>query len=235
MRTMKNMLLALVSIPLTTLSLLTPASAQPAPSSDALKENQVLAKAKEVFGEPMKWDAHVFSVGEGFGVRFWFDESRRLFRADVTSIRYLENSSSDEEYSHPKLTDSDFEGLVATVAEVAPIGRKEWDGTVGLQGSGVTRWTNKYNMAYVEFVEGNEGSITSFRLLYILPWAGKVTWKHESQSDSGNHYDVISVGSENYLVSPEESARIVVGKRFTFFGARDSVLSYDKRGRHKVQ
>src|SRR5580704_12012847 len=41
--------------------------AQAARPSDTVSENQILARAKSLFGRPTPADSHIFLIGEGFG------------------------------------------------------------------------------------------------------------------------------------------------------------------------
>ncbi len=179
----------------------------------------------------MKWDTHVFSVGGVFGARLWFDDSKRLFRTEVAPMAYLGGESGGQVESEPRLAESDCDSLISKLSELLPIGTYEWGG-LGYSGAGSTQWTRKFGQAYVRLAQREYGYV-GFEVLYVLDWSGKVDWKHENQRDSSERYDVIGVGKERFLVSAEESRKLQVGRQSKFLGARDSMLSYDKHGRHK--
>ena len=68
---------------------------QAARPSDIGNERRILAKANSLFGKPTKWDSHVFLTDHGFGVGFWFDTHGRLFRANVSPVRYLKDDNAE--------------------------------------------------------------------------------------------------------------------------------------------
>lgn len=206
--------------------------AQAARPSDTVSENQILARAKSLFGRPTPADSHIFLIGEGFGARFWFDATGRLFRTDVSPVKYLKDDNAEHDPSDPEITASDSERLISKLSEIARIGNHEWDGS-GFSGAGTDYWTAKYASAYVKFGRRTQGRVTGFTILYILSWTGRVTWKSEDRLTDENRFGVIGIDKERYLLAPEDWRKIEIGEETSFLGSRDSLLSYDKHDHHR--
>ena len=203
-------------------------------SLDHPSDKEALAKARATFGDPVTWDPHVFPVGADFGVRLWFDKSERLFRMDIEPLKYLKDSGKEYNGTDSGLPESDFDQLISKLSQVKDVGTHQWN-TGGYSSNGSVSWTRKYSEAYIQLSQDRtndhpNNTILGLRVEYILPWSGKVTWKHQNEADSSGHrFDIVGMGNERFYVSPEESAKISIGMRYTFLGARATELSDGQR------
>jgi hypothetical protein len=199
------------------------AAVQLCQSANYLIDEAVLAKAKSLFGEPINAKDHIFSLEKTYGVRLTFDNSGRLFSLDVKPLSLLKDPSSDyDEEKDPPLNGSEFQQLIDKIGQLMPVG--DWQGQDQLAYGSPTKlvWWRYYDRAFVKMFGSfdNSGPIRWFSVTYILPWHETITQKMDPEFPGGPAY-AKAVGGNAYLVRRDEAARIEIGKKTTFNGARE--------------
>jgi hypothetical protein len=199
-------------------------SVLPAHSSDDSKKRAVLARAKTVFGDSEDWDQSVFHTVRTYGIRLYFDKSNRLCAVTVEPLRILKDENAGYKLDQePPLSQAEFDSLVSRISRIMPVGKyKSSDlGFGGATGASARRYYEHAVLdTFLKFENPQpNGVATSIDISYLLPWEGIVTSKGGPSGLFSTNV-IFTEDGGRYVVAPEVAAKIQVGKRNIFIGAR---------------